>query len=218
MKKVILIAMACFAIITCQSQTEKGKMFIGGLINFSDGNTSYYDTSGLTGTSKNYHFQITPNYGYFIKDNFAIGVNLNYLTQSTTNDNTNNSAANINYTQTKNIYGAGVFARYYKKLIGNFMFIANGSIAYNYEVDGETGISDPINENNKINSFNVTITPGLVYFISPKFGLETTFGNLNYSYSSTKNNDTSSQSKINTSNFGLNLDFSAFSFGVNYYF
>ena len=185
-KKVILIIMACFAIITCQSQTEKGKILVGALLNFSMSNTTNYDTSYVSNTNKNYQISINPYYGYFIKENLAIGIRLKYLKNYSESNKTDNIGFSTNSTQNNITYQGGIFVRYYTKITGNLMFVTNGDLAYSYETDKSENLQIPSTIDNKITKYSISITPGLVYFISPKFGLETTFGSLNYSYSTTK--------------------------------
>ena len=55
------------------------------------------------------------------------------------------------------------------------------------------------------------VTPGINYFVSDHFSIEAGFGRLGYT--STKSNASGDKG---SSSFGLNLDLSTISFGLNY--
>src|SRR5688572_13167290 len=76
MKKRLMLFAAILATLNCYSQTEKGKYMIGGRFNFSGNNSSSVDSLRQF-DYKSYGIQIYPNVGYFVKDNFAIGLSLN---------------------------------------------------------------------------------------------------------------------------------------------
>jgi len=63
-------------------------------------------------------------------------------------------------------------------------------------------------------SVGLELTPGLVYFITPKFGIEGTMGSLSYQYSGISLKGDSGG--YNYSSFTLNL--SNYYLGLNYYF
>ena len=220
MKKALLVSMTIFTITTAYSQTEKGKKFIGGQISFNGNDNSYLDTINKR-EDHQFEIQIMPNYGYFIKDNLAVGANLNFGTS-----NSSSSDGNINYppgTTSKShsiIYGIGGFARYYKKITDNFLFFLNGGISYSYETGRleQTSYTHPAPPVLEIQTNNISFGayPGLVYFITPKLGIETGLGNLNYNISSSKNKTILNGNKTVSDNYGINLN--TLSFGLSYYF
>jgi len=226
MKKNILILFALCAVMTSYSQTEKGKMFIGGQLNFSnDKKTSNLDYADSI------EFTIAPNIAYFIKDNFAIGANFN-LSTSNYSDKTyyttyyypiNTPPYTIytlyNSSKTSSLnYGIGGFARYYIKIIDKFKFYIHGSINYSYQSTNTTQ-TDGSNENLHGNEILLAVSPGLVYFITPKLGLEASFGNINYSYSKNFDNNLPIENQNTTgSRYGINLNSSTLFLGLNYYF
>ena len=73
MKK--LICCALFALATCPivSAQNKGDMYVGGILGISTSSFSADDTS-----TSNTSFQITPEFGYFVRDNLRIGGLLGY--------------------------------------------------------------------------------------------------------------------------------------------
>ena len=199
MKKIILIIIAVFTLVNANSQTEKGKMILGGLFSISGYSNSSYETTTLSSTYKYFNFQVSPNFGYFIKDNLAIGTNLNFQITNTYYDYPNMILGN-NYQSRINSmnYGIGVFARYYKKITGSFSFFINGELNYSYQIQKIEYITGPGKETD-LSNLSFSLSPGVVYFISPKFGMQATFGNLTFDNS-------------------INLNTSTFTFGLNYYF
>ena len=187
-------------------------------MNASYSTSSYYDTSGLTRSNKDYKFSITSNYGYFIKDNIAIGVNLNFSTATTHIDLIDPPDPSYYNNATDLIYGGGAFIRYYKKIIGNLNLTFTGKLGYNYEDLKNNYVSTTSNTEYKTEIYNAAIIPGLVYFISPKFGIETTFGNLSYTYTNYKDNLSTSGTHSSNGDLQLNFTFSTFQFGLSYYF
>ena len=121
-------------------------------------------------------------------------------------------SGNINtYKGTSTSYGIGGFARYYKKITDNFFLFAHGGLSYTYA----RSVSS-FDYNRQKNIISCAISPGLVYFIFPRFGLEASYGNLHYSYTNSKN--ITKGSTRNYSDFGLSFGTSTFFLGLNYYF
>ncbi len=228
MKKILLI-LAIFTTLNSYSQTEKGKTLIGGAISLSGFNQNYSDTS-QTKIYKSFGYQITPSIGKFIKDNFAIGANLLYNSTNNTSDYhftiANNYGASAKTTLTK--YGAGIFARYYKKIINNLYFSVNAGISYTYQTvkfhwtsdlpNFTYPTNDPQNQQTNTYNYGISIVPALEYFVTPKFGIRTNFSNLYYTYSIAKNTTFSNNNKQVNSTYALSLNLSTFSLGMYYYF
>jgi hypothetical protein len=229
MRKSLLTFIAIVTITNCYSQTEKGKKIIGGQFNLSSYNYSDLDT--LFKFDRNYlEFQIVPSFGYFIKDNFAIGVNLNFGFSNSTEKNANSYNTLTETTAKANSisYGGGGFARYYKKIADKFFFYANGEVAYTYKVqksDYSTSNpnyvyppTSPAHQEVQYNTISVEINPGLVYFATPKLGIQTSFGDIFYNNSTSKNISLLHDNHNNSHNYGISLNMRTFYLGINYYF
>lgn len=204
MKKSIVIVMTLFSFLSGYSQTGKGKKFLGGQISFSNATQSELDAaSDVTYDTKNLQFQFMPEFGYFIKDNLAIGLNLNFgvSSRSTTSDvvYTSNKLNSINY-------GGGGYVRYYSKIADKFYFILSGILTYTFTQDKDE-ITDV---KTNINNISLAIGPGLAYFITPKLGLQGSLGSIFYNAMRSKGN--------NTDSYGISLNLSTFNFGLSYYF
>ena len=207
MKHILLFYFFCLIHISSYAQTEKGKRIVGGQFSFYGRKLSYQDSlrsSKTTGTS----ITIAPNFGYFIKDNFAIGITGKFGLSS---QNYNNSQyPNIGKVISIN-YGLGGFARYYKKINDKFSFFIDANILYAYYA-GNTKMDY------HSNSFYAIVYPGLVYFPSPRLGIEASFGSFNYNYTISKARNVSYDNYSKGSSYGLFLYPSTLYWGMNYYF
>lgn len=224
MKRQSLILLAFFICMSVYSQTEKGKMFIGGQISLSTTSNPGLDTLSTVDRTA-FSIKISPNFAYFIKDNFAIGGNFSLGYSNSTNE-----YAYINqvaYLQTdksnSTSIGIGGFARYYAKITDKFFFFMHGGATYTYQKDKSDqtyiNLSHTLeNKQTHSNTIAVALSPGLVYFVTPKLGIQATFGELAYSFTSQKNDKVNYDNHQNSSNFGFNLRSSSLTFGLNYYF
>ncbi len=225
MKKLLLILVALLCTVSVYTQTEKGRMFVGGYLNLSTSSQASNDTLNNDKYSS-FGFQINPGFGYFIKNNIAIGGNLNFGIDNSSQD-FEYSGLMPNTTTYKNnnlTIGADIYAQFYKKIVPNFFVFITGSVDYMHEAQKvESSNSNPNYTNpypiqhHQVNDITISIFPGLVYFITPKLGIQTSFGNLHYTYSMNKNT-TLTYDHSSSSTFGLSFRPSSFSFGMNYYF
>jgi len=182
MKKAVLISMALLTIITCYSQTKKGNNFLGGQISLHGNTNSNLDTS-YKSDIKSFGLQLNPGYGHFIKDNFAIGFNLNFgISDETRKSEYPNQIPSKREIKSNLIsYGIGGFTRYYKKIVDKFYFYLNGEVSYTYQIEKMVNSNNdpnyvfttyyPANQNVQTNIISIQIAPGVVYFVTSKLGI-----------------------------------------------
>lgn len=224
MKKIIICLHTLLAVsfLNAQNQTDKGSFLLGGDVNFSFQNN---DNNGATNPYYNNlvrqnNFKINPNIGYFVNKNIALGVELFYSNnqQKYKTYNTVYDPVFYNYEQlaTTNTYGFGAFVNYYVPVTEKLSFLLNSSIGFaNSKIKNEFS-----NDNPDIaatgNSFGLAISPGLVYFISPKLSIKTKFADLHYT--NTKTSQEGSNFTTKSDDFGIGTQLSTLLFGINYYF
>ena len=209
MKKLLLSAITLLFVFSAASaQTGKGHKYLGGSFNFS------YDEDGTvqninygSGVTQYYNYKITnfnfsPEFGFFLSDKWTIGIQPGYSRVSGTETSNffsgTNTANNYSYTSKyhTDIIGLAINLRYYCMFNDKF------------GIYPQIGVSSSHIANNFTNGhFAAFAGPNVVFFPSPKVGLNMGFGNLSYQY-----NYLSHGSFINAS---LNNNFN---FGVNYYF
>jgi len=100
MKKLLfsLLLLTAFQLTTF-AQFEYGTYYVDGNINFDLSNNKI-DNANAT-SLKNNSFKITPEVGYFIKNNLAIGIGINYLNSFDSNTSTTFTSylnGNLEYT------------------------------------------------------------------------------------------------------------------------
>lgn len=144
MKKGILLAMVCSSSLLAAAQTEKGDWLIGGNLQFN--------------TSKaNAVFQFSPQVGYFILNNFAIGGRFVVDHNKLGDDRTT-------------AVGAGPFARFYF-LKAKFRPFVAADMDFS-SVKRKVGSIPSSTET----AFNYFIGGGGAFFISDNVALETIMG------------------------------------------
>jgi hypothetical protein len=184
MKKIILSAVAVFAFGFTNAQNNnvgsegfaKEDLFITGSVSFGSGNV------GSTGEKTN-NFTFSPSVGYFATEKIAIGVGLNIGT----------STSEVSSVSTKtNNFGINAFGRYYFTPASKFSLFGHASVGF-----GSAKV-----DSFKTNSFNLGIAPGINYFLSENFALETTWGVLSYN---SEKADVDGAKAANNFNLGVNL-------------
>lgn len=176
------------------AQTDKGTVLLGGNVSYD-----YSKVVDVDGNAQTY--AITPQVGYFVKDNLALGSGIGYA-GSTVKDALDN----------KTIMGEFSIAPYARQYAGNGDFKFFGQVAVpmgwgQSKVDGtKVGTTE---------RYGVAVSPGIAYFPTSKLGIELSVKGLYYEYTSNK---PEGGSKVGTNSFGLNADSWAPSIGVNFYF
>ena len=196
MKKLLLIAaVAVFTLtsVNAQEETTTGGFAQGDL--FVSGTASYSSEKFMDNKAEVFAF--VPKVGYFVADNIAVGLQLGYGFAKAESGSVDTGDVNA--------FRAGAFARYYSKPASQFSLF--GELSFDY-VTSEDKLADY-----KENGFDVTIAPGLSYFVSDRFALEATVGLL--SYSSSKPDVDGAEA---TNSFSTGLDFSNINFGLVYKF
>jgi hypothetical protein len=234
MKKILVIILAFN-----QAQLRTGRMVISLNANYNQNSGKQNDTVfDLVQNYKNVNEQNSSykqlnavlNFGYFISNNIVVGLtgNYQYMNNNIENNSTyNNNSSKQNYKQFSKTLSGGIYARYYK-MIGASKFAAFAELKGLYLQGNSTNSNNRTNypnppensENNtKLTGFNVGIRPGITYFINDKFGIETSFGNLFYQSSNSKNYiDGKATGNGKTDGISASLSLSTLYFGVSYYF
>lgn len=176
--KLFFIATTLFAI-SANSQITKGNWMVGGSGNFTN-YKSTFQNNNIETTQTGYGFNISPNLGYFIADNVALGSALSFgFSNPSGNDNNSHG------------YGLAPFVRYYfrksDKMINPFLQTSYGFSKGKSDSGGSS----------KTNGYN--IKGGSAIFFNSSVAVELT---LNYD-SSKYNSD--SKSKYFTIGIGFQI-------------
>ncbi len=148
--------------------TEGGNFIIGSTVGFSTANSKVTQTEG-TGTVKEQNpfstqIAIAPNIGYFLLDNLALGIRMDY-TFSNVRDQNNNSAENSNVL-------FGPFMRYYLPMSQANDFFIFGEAGFGF--GNSRDLKELATGTQRINTnlFAFGVGPGVTVIASNAVGLE----------------------------------------------
>lgn len=226
MRMQILFLVTLSSIQLLNAQTEKGNSNISG-------NAQYWNSSNEQpmNSSESSYFAFNPGYSYFLKDNFALGVDFNI--GNSLRSYASNYVDNLETYEETNAhnafdYGFGLIAQNYVKLAGSFSAIISSRISYgrtisHYEFDTDDprrseNTSYPWSQETKSEHVSFTINPGLIYFVTPRFGVQGTLDGLNFTRSETINESLASDNESSMTSFSLNLNPSNFRLGASFFF
>lgn len=224
MKKLLFGLLTTFILVAGNAQTDAGNMFIGGTLNFGTASFFNPDSSGYFKGST-FDFAIAPEFGYFVADNFAVGVSVFFGSATATS-----YSMYYSLTQKQKVselgFGGGLFGQYFIELNKDLYLTFKGTLGY-YNIVGETSFTTPaflglpetttIISKHSINEISFTIIPSIEYFVNDNLSLSLGFGNLYFSQLWTKNLQLIDPVSFSTTNFGLDLDLSTLRFGMKFY-
>ena len=175
MKKLILsqLLISILFVATSFGQTEKGSFLLGGNGSLSIGTykSSNFDSHKI--------ININPNFGYFIKNNLAIGIKTPLYLEGYNSDIFSFS------------FGINIFSRYYFAKTEKTSFFGSANYGLNnYQHEGSYS--------SYLNEYSAGIGLGFTYFLTKSIGFET---ELVYDYS--KYFD----SRFGYDNFSMNFGF-----------
>jgi len=224
----------CILFFSCLSftnlaQTEKGRMMLGGQVNYYQNENRQEDKNGNQKNETEYtSLLLGIRGGYFIYNDVAFGLLVNFNSTTNTDLRTNSMfGQDVKRNSTGKMLLPGVFARYYKPLgKSNFRFFVQLDILYGSGSSESTAenISNGtvINEqksNTTEKQVQIVVNPGISYFITRSVAIETYFGNFGYSTSRSKIFvDGNLEQESSSSGFNTGLNLSNIYFGLNFYF
>jgi outer membrane protein len=215
-KKIFTIALCMLA----ASTMLKAQVFVSGSLNLSTSNSKQSLGSVSVDGDKTFEFNFMPKAGYFISDDFAIGLGFGFGTSKTT------SPKEITYSGEEEIYkenswGIAPFARYYFARTGELSFFGEATIGFGgskseYSTGG-VSVDGP-----KLSMIGVSIAPAISYNLSEKFAIEASFGSLGYSSFTSKETEQDEtgdvEFKETISGIDFSLDMTSLYFGAIFKF
>lgn len=244
MKKTFLLVLLATGTAEARAQSiAAGTISLGGSISYNqlssnNNNTVYSGNSGLnynfSNETKGHYFYLSPAASYFVADNLAVGLALGYSNGKRVEDAVSNPAfitvQHVRYTTTS--LRAGAFGQYYKML--NTQFGLTGRLGAGYQwakedSDGYNAANGTTNyfvRTNTSAGYYADLTPGIIFFPIPKFGINASLGSFGFShyrltdsrYSDANGSNYSQGDKNENDNFTANFGLDAFQLGGMYYF
>ena len=202
----LLIILSALLVPAAQGQfTDQGRFMLGSAVGFAT-NTSKISYSSQTPSGsneepQNTQWNVAPSIGYFLFDNFTLGIGLDYTSSSETRqDQPKTKDSDLLF---------GPFARYYVPF-GDMAFFLQGNFGFgnssdNLSVGGET-------RNINTNIFAVGAGPGFTIFSNEAIGIEAL---VKYNYARSKFDIDIAGVKTNTTTKTNQI---ALSLGIQVYF
>ena len=188
MKKFILPALMAVSVQSIQAQSiAAGTVSLGGSIGYSrttDKESSKVGTITTSSETKRSEFRFSPAVGYFVADNLAIGLEFGYAAYrqpySSFTPAPAGVRAELDPTTTLRV---GPYVQYYKMLSEQFGVL--GTLGGGYQsfrgFDYSRGGGNPLVVEQKASGLYAALTPGVIFFPVPKFGISASVGSLGYS-------------------------------------
>lgn len=195
MKKIMMMAALMFATVAASAQ-----VYVGGGIGF--GTSKEAHAEGTDVDSRN-TFYITPEIGYNLSDDFAVGIGLGYNYSKKGDRKTNGFSIEP--------YARWTFAKWER--VSLFL---DGGIGYGFDKDKTTtdlGNGKTVSVEQKTSQFYIGIRPGLKVNLTNQFALITKVGWFGWTCTMPDGDNMK-----NGSDFGLNLNGENLSFGLQYTF
>ncbi|QNF33493.1 porin family protein [Adhaeribacter swui] len=211
MKTIVLLLFSFVVVSNCYAQIPAGTTFIGGSASFSNRTDKNTRNPDIDNKSVSTSYSLYPKAGYFITDNIALGLGINYYSNRT---KYKESSIDESFRGKQHSLGINPFARYYKMLGEKIGFFGQFTLSYE---NGKSKNNDFIYQ--KQTSFGASLAPGFVFFATPKIGIETTIGNFGYfryinKYYSQDQNPTEDK----TNQLAANVEANNVFLGINFYF
>lgn len=202
---------------TTPAPIAKGTLYLSGSVGYSQ-------TEENNGNDKFESFNVLPTAGFFVADNFAVGLGAGFVTTKDTNISTATFGPATIVTTNEVRTPAFViepFARKYWTLSDKLYFFGQLAVPMAFAkaedetttvtTTGSTVTNVSTSSEGKATGIGVNIKPGLDYFLNKNWTIEATIGEFGYSNIKPKGG-------VATNNYNFGLDLTAVTIGVKYVF
>ncbi|PQA92738.1 Opacity protein [Chryseobacterium piscicola] len=217
MKKLLMAsAIALFGLGNAQTTPApiaKGTVYLSGSVGYSQ-------VESNNGNDKLESFNILPTAGFFVADNFAIGLGAGFATTKETQITTSLTTVKTDEFKTPALV-IEPFARKYWTLSDKLYFFGQLAVPMQFgkienestsvTTIGSTTSTTSTSSEAKYTSVGVTVKPGLDYFLNKNWTIEATIGEFGY-------NNFKPKGGVATNNYNFGLDLTAVTIGVKYVF
>lgn len=210
-----------FLSVVSYGQLQKGTGMLGGAVGFSS-NSNTFD-SGNGNDSKTNSFTFSPNIGYFVKDNWMVGLNTNlYWSNQTIDFDSDVASQDFSAEISTREVGVEPFVRKYFPLGEQLSFFGQLGAGVNTTIvkTDYQGSGAPANpaEEETVNSFQVSTEIGLAFFPKPWLGIELSFVPFRYRNYIQDVSRPQSETNYESDYFEFGVNTSALQLGVNFFF
>ena len=202
------------SLLAIQNAISAGTISLGGGIGYSRDTQKdagrFFGGNTVSQETTYSRFSFIPSAGYFVADNLAIGLDFGYSAQNNAYTRLTPAPATVlAELDPTTVIRVGPYVQYYKMLGDQFGIL--GTLSGGYQRSSESnysrGGSSAVVEETKGSGYYASLTPGVIFFPVPKFGISASIGSLRYSrmsYDFPTNRGTAPDGYENiTSRFGL---------------
>jgi outer membrane immunogenic protein len=222
MIKNVVIGLLLFSVSVANAQENKNKFVVSGHLAYATNKFTDKYAANSSNKSINNESWASITIGYFLTNNFALGIAGNFY--KTGYDGSSFYQGYESHYQTEQSrYMPALFARYNQPLRNNkfaFTYTFNGGFytgkTSTISEESSPGMGEKREITGKVSGINVNFSPGLLYFISKNFSVETTLGSVYYNSQKIKYNDALATSPPSNKSSGFGLDFSLTSINVGF--
>jgi hypothetical protein len=202
------------------AQLSKGRTLLGGSLSASVSNNQQNTASNqFIGTSR--QFSIAPKAGVFVSNRWVVGLTPNFSSAYQKFDLSEHET-------TQRTYGLGLFARYYQPVGDKFSFFGEltgpdfGFYRNEFVTSNRPQPSTRAWNRGTYFRAGAFLGTGAAYFVTPKIGLEASFGSLGFGitqFSGTYRDSNGGQGDANSDNkdFSFSLQPNTLNLGVSFY-
>ncbi|ALW84347.1 hypothetical protein AUC43_04125 [Hymenobacter sedentarius] len=230
MKKFLLLVLLVVSADAVQAQSiSAGTISVGGNVGYSRNtskNSSSQNGNATSQETTTSQFTFSPSVGYFLADNLAVGVSLGYVASRRPYTTYSPAPATVRAElDPATTLRVGPYVQYYKMISDQFGVLgtlgAGFQVAKDHAYSSNSGNATIIDF--KGSGYYAELTPGIIFFPVPKFGVSASIGSLafnryKYDYPNYPNTTTPAGYESTSSTFGAGFGFDRLMFGGTYYF
>jgi outer membrane protein len=192
MKKLLAVCTLALTVGYVQAQITAGKMMTGGSVEYTS-----QKKENANGDTKVSSVNLNPQFGYFVSENLAIGLEVSLYRQKVNQvDPVLDFEYESKYTETT----FSPFVRYY-------IFTPNEKFAFYAQARAGVGFNKTEYEDNdaerKGRSFTAQVSPGFSYFLTDKWALDLQLAGITYSSIDPNTDSDVENDKITSFTFGV---------------
>jgi len=188
-----------------QEFTERGNFLIGTAIGFSSNTSTISQSTGKGEGPESFQWNVAPHVGYFLFENFALGVGLDYTfsREQQPNEDRNDDTDLL----------FGPFGRYYVPFGGDKAVFLEGNFGFGTSSDDLIINGEPQSISTDIIAFGAG--PGFTIFSNDAIGIETLFKyNFARSRFNTVQNGVTTETTTKTNQFAVSLGLQVYFAGL----
>lgn len=196
MKKFALIAIAMLAM----GPLAKAQLYVGGSLGVNGNNSKEVDNGKTELNPSSTTIGFSPEVGFFLSDNFAVGL---YLNSSFTFWNDRDSANPLKTNTTT--WGIAPYARWYAIQSDKFGLFLEGQLFFLHN-GGKSTAGGVSTEAPKTNAFGLQIVPGLSYNLTDNLQLQMRLDVLGAHFTHSTTTSPVTKVKDVSNDYGLNFN------------